>query len=101
MIQGGFFGGSRAGILAFYQHFWARHDYFIYKGYFVGKDQEIMTSLTLDSPLEVLLIPSYAADRSCGDIWFYFFQFLARSEVKASWWCTIPTVKPFNIQRHP
>lgn len=38
-IQGGFYGGDRRAIIAFFANFWAVHDALALKGFFVGKDQ--------------------------------------------------------------
>ena len=92
-IQGGFFGGSAAAIYAFHHNFWRLHNLFWDQGYYVGKDQQIMNALYLDSTLKMALIPSFQASPECGDMWFYFFQLLAAPEYRAKGCAFLP---PFS-----
>jgi hypothetical protein len=81
-IQGGFFGGSKRALQRFSTLFWKFHDEFIKRGFFVGKDQNIMCSLLLLELNDAVLIPAYqlGCTGPCGDQWFYFFQYLASKE---------------------
>jgi hypothetical protein len=79
-MQGGFFAGSYEAVVKFKHFFWERHRMYIDQ-YFIGKDQEIMNSLAMDSELKVAYIPSFASESQyCGDIWFYFYRFLGYPE---------------------
>uniref|UniRef100_A0A0G4FS13 Uncharacterized protein n=1 Tax=Chromera velia CCMP2878 TaxID=1169474 RepID=A0A0G4FS13_9ALVE len=77
MIEGGFYGGTETAVDWFFVLFWQWHDWFLDKGFFVGKDQEIMNALLWHHRAQVLVIVTSEAEggeRYCGNYWFQFQQ---------------------------
>jgi hypothetical protein len=76
-VQGGIFGGRAEALYDFFKYFWKVHDQFVQEGRFVGKDQLLFTHAAAFHKPRPLIIMSYKAHPTCGNIWFYFQQFLA------------------------
>jgi hypothetical protein len=75
-VIGTFFGGDYKAIHWFYTVFWKVHDYFLGKGEFVGKEQNLMAViLVFASPTWIQ--PNYLA-RGC-DPWFSTFSFYSNT----------------------
>lgn len=83
-VQGGAFGGRADALIEFFKYFWKTHDQFLRDGIFVGKDQLLFTHTTAFHKPRPLIMMSYRAERACGDIWFYFQQFLAADSDRKS-----------------
>lgn len=78
IIQGGFFGGKKDGIVQFTKLFYSMHDDLIMKGLFVGKEQTLLNLLILKDPNLYIALDT---TQSCGDPWFFFQQALSIKEV--------------------
>uniref|UniRef100_A0A0G4H570 Uncharacterized protein n=1 Tax=Chromera velia CCMP2878 TaxID=1169474 RepID=A0A0G4H570_9ALVE len=73
MIEGGFYGGTPAAMQWFFSEFWSWHDFFLAKGFFVGKDQTIMNALLWWNMDRVLVLDTKVDHEGrCGDFWFQF-----------------------------
>lgn len=68
-IGGGFFGGSQGAISWWTKEFYRLHDQFLADGFFIGKDQEIMSAMAALYK-ESIVVPKEMRG-SCGDYWFY------------------------------
>jgi len=75
MILGSFFGGKSQAVLWWEAVWYAAHNEFISKKYFVGKDQNIMNSLALKYPNKVFSVRS--AEGCHEEKWFSYQYFLA------------------------
>ena len=85
LIQGGFFGGTIPAIHRFVDSFWTYHDMFMSAGHFIGKDENVMDALLTLKLSDSLVIPSFKLDGgACGNIWFYFQQYLALGHQRVS-----------------
>ncbi|TEB38038.1 hypothetical protein FA13DRAFT_718722 [Coprinellus micaceus] len=83
--KGSFFGGSPSAVEWYSNAFYAYHDHFLARGYFVGKDQTIINALLLLFPHRFALQwrrdPRTAArfwpEGKCGSEWYYYMHVLA------------------------
>ncbi|KAJ3565746.1 hypothetical protein NP233_g7446 [Leucocoprinus birnbaumii] len=90
---GSFFGGSPKAVTWWSKVYYSYHDYYLEKGYFVGKDQTLINSLFLLFPSRFISVwLSDPATRtgllhfdegvqgSCGSSWYYYQFFMASEE---------------------
>uniref|UniRef100_A0A0G4G091 Nucleotide-diphospho-sugar transferase domain-containing protein n=1 Tax=Chromera velia CCMP2878 TaxID=1169474 RepID=A0A0G4G091_9ALVE len=81
LVEGGFYGGSPRAMSWFLERFWKWHDWFMKRGYFVGKDQSIMNAFLWHFRDRVLVLDTREDKKmKCGDHWFQFQQLLRRPE---------------------
>ncbi|KAF5354673.1 hypothetical protein D9756_005619 [Leucocoprinus leucothites] len=91
--EGSFFGGPPETISWWSRVFYTYHDYYLGKGYFIGKDQTLINSLFLLFPSRIIGVwysdPAARADLpyfdtgsmgSCGNTWFYYQFFMASDD---------------------
>jgi len=78
MIPGSFFGGKSRAVLWWEAVWYAAHNDFISKRYFVGKDQNIMNSLALKYADKVFSVRN--AEDCHDDPWFYYQYYLASAK---------------------
>ncbi len=80
-IQGTFFGGRAPVLLRYMNLFYDFIDECIGKGWFVGKEQNMMNTLALMNHNSTLVIDASRSNvKTCGDPWFYFQPFLAAKD---------------------
>jgi hypothetical protein len=82
MIQGGFFGGKLNAIQWWYNEFYRLHDVYLERGFFVGKEQNLMNTLAILNKHRVKFID--ASHYNCCDRWFFFLQVLSMKEERSS-----------------
>lgn len=92
MMAGGFFGGTAEAIRWWESEFFRLHDKYLQQGIFVGKDQNIMNTLTLINKKRIAFIESYK--QNCVDPYFLFQQALANNLERWST-CKNPTIGQF------
>lgn len=84
VVEGTFFGGRREALRWYAEVFYEVHDDNVDAGFFVGKDQSLMTEIAFLYPEKFLLLDTAQVDGSCSDPWFYFEQALASQQEKNS-----------------
>lgn len=87
IIQAGFFGGTAKLVHWYVDIFYETHDNDMQKGFFVGKEQNIMNQIAFTHEHMFVLLDTITA--SCGDAWFFFQQALA-NEAEAMKGCPDP-----------
>ncbi|EKM81286.1 hypothetical protein AGABI1DRAFT_56746, partial [Agaricus bisporus var. burnettii JB137-S8] len=95
--EGSFFGGSPSTVSWWSETYYIYHDYYLHKGYFVGKDQTLINALFLLFPERVfgiwldnpdarrVGIPGFdiGSMGKCGPPWWYYQWFLAADEERS------------------
>jgi hypothetical protein len=75
VVQGGFFGSSSEGVQWWSGAFYAMLEDYRQRGFFIGKDQSLFTSLLIGNRERMMFIDN--PRHHCGNPWFYFQQYLA------------------------
>uniref|UniRef100_A0A0G4I2H0 Uncharacterized protein n=1 Tax=Chromera velia CCMP2878 TaxID=1169474 RepID=A0A0G4I2H0_9ALVE len=78
MVEGTFFGGTPGSLDWWRTEFFSLHDEYLQKGFFIGKDQNIMNSLAVLHPTRILFFSGYpqGANGCSQNGWFRFQQLL-------------------------
>lgn len=76
-IEGGSFGGNKELIQKYYDIFWKVHDYFLYEGEFVGKDQTLYNTVAIYYMKNISLFPMYGYFKCWNNKWYRYINFYA------------------------